>query len=78
MGTPEDRALGEVASAWPVLVALAAVVGLSLTSIGLDLMIGHQTAVRTAQLIDATGGDCHLSSAPNQGTRVTLHLPAAP
>jgi two-component system, OmpR family, sensor kinase len=52
MGTPEDRVLGEVASAWPVLVALAAVVGLSLASIGLDLAIGHQTAVRTAQLID--------------------------
>jgi signal transduction histidine kinase len=27
--------------------------------------------------IDAMGGDCQLVSAPNQGTRVTLHLPAA-
>lgn len=35
-----------------MLLALAAVVGLSLASIGLDLAIGHQTAVRTAQLVD--------------------------
>jgi len=35
-----------------VLVALAAVVGLSLTSIGLDLVIGHTTAARTAELVD--------------------------
>jgi two-component system OmpR family sensor kinase len=48
---PEDRDLG-AASAWPVLVALAAVVVLSLLSIGLDLVVGHQTAARTAQLVD--------------------------
>src|SRR5215831_6792087 len=53
MGTmPEDRDLGEVASAWPVLLALVVVVGLSLASIGLDLVIGHQTAVRTSELVD--------------------------
>ncbi|HEY6176210.1 MAG TPA: hypothetical protein VIX73_17265, partial [Kofleriaceae bacterium] len=50
--TPEDRGLGEVVSAWPVLLALAAVVALSLASIGLDLAIGHQTAVRTSELVD--------------------------
>jgi signal transduction histidine kinase len=50
--TPEDRGLGEVASAWPVLLALAAVVGLSLASIAVDLAIGHQTAVRTSELVD--------------------------
>lgn len=51
--TPEDRDPGQaVASAWPALIALAAVVGLSLASLGLDLAIGHQTAVRTAQLVD--------------------------
>lgn len=48
----EDRDLGAVAPAWLVLVALAGVVGLSLASIGLDLVIGHQTADRTAQLVD--------------------------
>jgi len=53
MGTmPEDRGRGEVASAWLVLAALAVVCGLSLASIGLDLGIGHQTAVRTSQLVD--------------------------
>jgi signal transduction histidine kinase len=48
----EDGDLGAVAPAWLVLVALAAVVGLSLANIGLDLVIGHQTADRTAQLVD--------------------------
>jgi signal transduction histidine kinase len=43
---------GHVAPAWPALVALAAVVGLSLASLGLDLVIGHQTFARTAQLVD--------------------------
>ena len=38
---------------------------------GLGLAIVKRT-------VDAMGGDCHLSSAPNEGTRVTLHLPAAP
>lgn len=52
MGTPpEDRDLG-AASPWPVLIALAAVVALSLASIGLDIAVGHQTAARTAQLVD--------------------------
>ncbi|HEY0481475.1 MAG TPA: HAMP domain-containing sensor histidine kinase [Kofleriaceae bacterium] len=50
--TLEDRDLDRVASAWLVLAALAAVCGLSLASIALDLAIGHQTAVRTAQLVD--------------------------
>ena len=51
--TPEGRDLGQVvASAWPLLIALAAVVGLSLAGLGVDLAIGHQTAVRTAQLVD--------------------------
>jgi two-component system, OmpR family, sensor kinase len=49
---PEDRALGAAAPAWLVLVALAAVVGLSLASMGLDLVIGHQTAERTGRLVD--------------------------
>ncbi|TMQ05672.1 MAG: HAMP domain-containing histidine kinase [Deltaproteobacteria bacterium] len=49
---PEDRDLGEVAPAWLLVAALAVVVGLSLASIGVDLAIGHQTAVRTAQLVD--------------------------
>jgi signal transduction histidine kinase len=49
---PEDRDLGAVAPAWRVLVALAAVVGLSVANIGLDLVIGHQTAERTTQLVD--------------------------
>jgi len=49
---PEDRDLGAVAPAWRVLVALAAVIGLSVANIGLDLVIGHQTAERTAQLVD--------------------------
>lgn len=52
MGTPpEDGDLGP-ASPWPVLIALAAVVALSLASIGLDLAVAHQTAARTAQLVD--------------------------
>ncbi|HEX2691587.1 MAG TPA: HAMP domain-containing sensor histidine kinase [Kofleriaceae bacterium] len=34
------------------MVALVAVVGLAVANIGLDLMIGHQTAVRTGQLVD--------------------------
>jgi signal transduction histidine kinase len=38
---------------------------------GLGLAIVKRT-------IDAMGGDCHLASIPNEGTRVTLHLPAAP
>jgi len=37
---------------------------------GLGLAIVKRT-------IDAMGGDCHLVSVPNEGTRVTLHLPAA-
>jgi signal transduction histidine kinase len=37
---------------------------------GLGLAIVKRT-------IDAMGGDCHLVSAPNEGTRVTLHLPSA-
>jgi signal transduction histidine kinase len=48
----EDGDLGAAAPAWLVLVALAAVVGLSLANIGLDLVIGHQTAARTGQLVD--------------------------
>ena len=48
----EERELTTAAPAWLVVCALAAVVGLSLTSIGLDLMIGRQTAIRTAQLVD--------------------------
>jgi len=52
MGTTrEDRDLGAT-SAWPVLVALAAVVALSLLSIGLDLVVGRKTAARTSQLVD--------------------------
>jgi len=50
--TPEDPDLGPAGRAWPVLVALGLVVGLSLASVGLDLVIGHQTAARTAQLVD--------------------------
>jgi two-component system OmpR family sensor kinase len=50
--TPEDRDRGEVAPAWLVVTALAVVVGLSLASIGVDLAIGHQTAIRTSQLVD--------------------------
>jgi signal transduction histidine kinase len=38
---------------------------------GLGLAIVKRT-------VDALGGDCHLTSAPNEGTRITLHLPAAP
>ena len=49
---PPDRDLGAVAPAWLALVALTAVVGLSLASIGLALGIGHQTAERTAELVD--------------------------
>jgi two-component system, OmpR family, sensor kinase len=49
--TPVERDLG-AASAWPVLVALAAVVVLSLVSIGLDVVVGHKTAARTAQLVN--------------------------
>jgi signal transduction histidine kinase len=37
---------------------------------GLGLAIVKRT-------VDAMGGDCQLTSTPNQGTRVTLHLPAA-
>jgi signal transduction histidine kinase len=48
----EDRELTTVAPAWLVVIALAGVVGLSLTSIGLDLVIGRQTAERTAELVD--------------------------
>src|SRR6185503_18546618 len=48
----DERELGTVAPAWLVMSALAAVVGLSLTSMGLDLMIGRQTAQRTAELVD--------------------------
>jgi len=51
---PEDRAVATVAPAWPVVVALAAVVGLSLTGIALALVIGRQTAARTAQLVPAS------------------------
>jgi signal transduction histidine kinase len=50
--TREDRDLAEVPSAWLVLAALAVVGGLSVASIALDLAIGHQTASRTAQLVD--------------------------
>lgn len=50
--TQAGRGLGTMAPTWLVLVALAAVVGLSLTSIGLDLVIGRTTAARTAQLVD--------------------------
>jgi signal transduction histidine kinase len=49
---PEDRDLGAAAPAWLVLAALAAVVALSLANIGLNLIIGHQTAERTAALVD--------------------------
>ena len=49
---PEHHDPGAVAPAWRVLLALAAMVGLAVVSIGLDLMIGHQTAERTAQLVD--------------------------
>ena len=49
---PEDRDLGAVAPAWRVLAALAAMAGLAVVNIGLDLVIGHQTAERTAQLVD--------------------------
>ena len=49
---PADRDLGAVAPAWRVLAALAAMVGLSVANIGLDLVIGHQAAERTAQLVD--------------------------
>jgi signal transduction histidine kinase len=48
----KDGDLGVAAPAWLVLVALAAMVGLSLANIGLDLVIGNQTARRTAQLVD--------------------------
>ncbi|HEU4731199.1 MAG TPA: HAMP domain-containing sensor histidine kinase [Kofleriaceae bacterium] len=48
----EDRDLGTVAPAWLVLLALAAVVGLSLAGIALDLVIGDRTAGRTAKLVD--------------------------
>ncbi|HEX4420806.1 MAG TPA: HAMP domain-containing sensor histidine kinase, partial [Kofleriaceae bacterium] len=37
---------------------------------GLGLAIVKRT-------LDAMGGDCHLVSAPNEGTRVTLRMPAA-
>lgn len=50
--TPSDRDPGAEAPAWRVLVALAAVVTLSVASMGLDLVIGHQTSTRTAQLVD--------------------------
>lgn len=49
---PADRDLDAVAPAWRVLVALAVVVGLSVANIGLDLVIGHQAADRTSQLVD--------------------------
>jgi signal transduction histidine kinase len=48
----EERDLGMAVPAWLVVLALAAVVGLSLTSIALDLAIGRQTAARTAELVD--------------------------
>ncbi|HET7505431.1 MAG TPA: HAMP domain-containing sensor histidine kinase, partial [Kofleriaceae bacterium] len=48
----EDRDLGTIAPAWLVLTALAAVVGLSLASFALDLVIGRQTAARTSRLVD--------------------------
>jgi len=48
----EERELSTAAPAWLVVSALAAVVALSLTSMGLDLMIGRQTAQRTAELVD--------------------------
>jgi two-component system OmpR family sensor kinase len=48
----EERDLGAATPAWLVVVALAAVVGLSLVSMGVDLVIGHQTADRTARLVD--------------------------
>ena len=44
--------MGSATRAWPVLLALGVMVGLSLASVGLDLVIGHQTAARTAQLVD--------------------------
>lgn len=50
--TRQERSRCGVASAWLVLAALAIVCGLSLASIGLDLVIGHQTAVRTSELVD--------------------------
>jgi len=49
---PEGHDLGAVASAWLAVAALAVVVGLSLASLGVDLAIGHQTAVRTGRLVD--------------------------
>jgi two-component system, OmpR family, sensor kinase len=49
---PEARDLGAVAPAWRVLAALAAMAGLAVVNLGLDLVIGHQTAERTAQLVD--------------------------
>jgi signal transduction histidine kinase len=52
MADSEDRGLSSVASAWLVFAALAAVVGLSLVSLGVDLAIGRQTADRTARLVD--------------------------
>jgi signal transduction histidine kinase len=52
MGSNPQDDHGAGASAWLVLVALAAMVGLSLANIGLDLVIGRQTANRTAQLVD--------------------------
>jgi signal transduction histidine kinase len=48
----EDRDLGTETPAWLVVIALAAVVGLSLTSLALDLAIGRQTAARTEELVD--------------------------
>lgn len=48
----ENRGAGAAAPVWLVVVALAAVVGLSLASVGLDLVIGHQTGERTARLVD--------------------------
>jgi signal transduction histidine kinase len=43
---------------------------MSIPGHGLGLAIVKRT-------IDAMGGDCHLASVPNEGTRVTLLLPAA-
>lgn len=48
----EERDLGAATPAWLVVVALVAVVGLSLASMALDLVIGHRTADRTARLVD--------------------------
>jgi len=50
--TLEVPDVGAATRAWPVLVALGVVVGMSVASVGLDLVIGHQTAARTAQLVD--------------------------